>query len=112
MYVEDSLENVSKQELIAALKETHAAMCGLLWLIEDMRNFDDLLTESHFDDTAPMDRAQRVHAILMTRSVDGIASSLSKNKQEFDGWIIRCDIARSFMDAEKVFHYSQGTPAK
>jgi hypothetical protein len=105
MYVDDSLENVSKEDLIAALKETHAAMCGLLWQIEDMRNFDDLLTESHFDDTVPMDRAQYVHQILMTRTVDGIAKRLVKEKEEFDKWVTRCDVARSFVDAGKVFHY-------
>ena len=105
MYLTDDLTHRTKPELIAIIKAVHEALCGVLWQIEDMRNFDDLLTESHFDDTVPMDRAQYVHRILMTHCIDRIVSAeyLNDERTEFDKWIDRCDVARSFQGAEDVF---------
>lgn len=109
MYTEDSLNDVSKEQLVEMLKETHAALCGLLWQIEDMRNFDDVLTESHFDDTVPMDRAQYVHKVLMSHSAAKIAERgfMRDERDEFNKWVCRCDVARSFRGAEKVFYTSK-----
>lgn len=105
MYLNDDLTHRTKPELIAIIKEVHAAMCGLLWQIEDMRNFDEILTESHFDDTVPMDRAQYVHRILMTHNIDKLVSAeyLNDERDEFDKWIDRCDVHNSFVGAEEVF---------
>ncbi len=106
MYTEESLDDVSKESLVEMLKETHAALCGLLWQIEDLRNFDDLLTESHFDDTVPMDRAQYVHKVLMSHSAARIVERgfMRDERTEFDKWVDRCDVARSFVGAEKVLY--------
>jgi len=104
MYLTDDLTHRTKPELIQILKETHAALCGLLWQIEDLRNHDELWVESHFDDTVPMDRAQYVHRVLMTKNVDAIVSAeyLDDERDEFDKWITRCDVARSFVGADAV----------
>jgi len=105
MYLNDDLTHRTKPELVAILQEMHTVLIGLLWQIEDLRNHDELWVESHFDDTVPMERAQYVHRILMTTCLDAIVSAgyLDDEKDEFDKWVARCDVARAFDGADSVF---------
>lgn len=106
MNYNDSVQNVTKQELVSVLRETHKAMIGLLWLIEDLVNFDELLKESHFDDTVPLERAQFVHRILMTRDIESLVGKqyleFGESEKEFRDWWLRCGVNESFDGAEQL----------
>jgi hypothetical protein len=112
MYLQDDLANRTKAELVEIIRHMHQALVGLLWQIDDLKNFDDLMYESHFGDTVPFDRAQYVHRALTTRCVDEIVSGEwltdpdcgdSFGYSEFIRFVQRCDIARSFAGAERLF---------
>jgi hypothetical protein len=112
MYLQDDLTHRTKRELIEVIRHTHQALVALLWQIDDLKNFDDLMYESHFEDTVPFDRAQYVHRVLMTRCVDDIVSGGwlidadcgdSFGYSEFVRFVKRCDISRSFDGADKLF---------
>lgn len=105
MYSADSLHSLPGEALVELLKETHGALIGLLWQIEDYRNFDELAVESHFDDTVPMDRAQFVHRMLMVRQPKEIVERgffRGEQRDEFLKWVERCKVKDSFTDAAKV----------
>lgn len=112
MYLRDDLTHRTKGELLEIIRHTHQALVALLWQIDDLKNFDDLMHESHFEDTVPFDRAQYVHRVLMTRCVDDIVSGEwltdadcgdSFGYSEFVRFVKRCDISRSFDGADKLF---------
>ncbi len=105
MYLQDDWTHRTKAELLEIIKHTHQALVALLWQIDDLKNFDDLMHESHFENTVPLDRAEYVHRVLMSRCIDDIVSAewLADERQEFVKWVQRCDIARSFAGAERLF---------
>jgi len=105
MYLQDDLTHRTKAELVEIIRHTHQALVALLWQIDELKNFDDLRYESHFEDTVPLDRAEYVHRVLMTRCIDDIVSGewLNDERQEFVKCVKRCDIARSFHGAGKLF---------
>lgn len=112
MYIDDDLTHRTKQELVNIIRSTHQALAALLWLVDDLKKFDDLLYESHFEESVPFDRAQYVHRVLATRCVDDIVSGEwlsdvdcgdSYGLREFASCVQRCDIARSFIGGEKLF---------
>ena len=104
MYDRTSFEKLTPAEIAALVREMHAALVGLLWQIEDMKNHDEFLYESHFDDTVPLHRAQQIHRILMTRQPRTIIDRkyLEEGAKEFSNWWQRCDINASFVGAEKL----------
>jgi len=109
MYIDDDLTHRTKQELVSIIRSTHQALAALLWLVDDLKNFDDLLYESHFEDSVPFDRAQYVHRVLATRGVDDIVAGEwfsdvdCDDLREFVACVQRCDIARSFVGCDKLF---------
>lgn len=112
MYLHDDLTYRTKAELIEIVRHTHQALVALLWQIDGLKNFDDLMYESHFEDTVPFDRAQYVHCVLTTRGVDDIVSGEwlthpdcgdSFGYSEFVRFVQLCDVSRSFDGADKLF---------
>ena len=112
MYLQDDLTHRTKAELVEIIKHTHQALIGLLWQIDDLKNFDDLMYESHFEDTVPFDRAGYMHRVLTTRCVDDIVSAEwltdpdcgdSYGYSEFIRFVQRCDVSRAFDGADKLF---------
>jgi hypothetical protein len=112
MYLQDDLTHRTKAELVEIIRHTHQALVALLWQIDDLKNFDELMHESHFEDTVPLDRAGYVHRVLMQRCVDDFVAGEwltdpvcgdSFGYSEFVRWVQRCDIARSFAGAGKLF---------
>jgi len=112
MYIDDDLTHRTKQELVNIIRHTHQALAALLWLVDDLKIFDDLLYESHFGDSVPLDRAQYVERVLATRGVDDIVAGEwltdadcgnSYGLREFAACVQRCDIARSFIGGEQLF---------
>ena len=112
MYLHDDLTHRTKAELVEIIRHTHQALVALLWQIDDLKNFDDLMHESHFEGTVPFDRAEYVHRVLTTRGVDDIVSGEwltdpdcgdSFGYFEFVRFVQRCDVSRSFDGADKLF---------
>ena len=112
MYIDDDLTHRTKEELVNIIRSTHQALAALLWLVDDFKIFDDLLYESHFGDSVPLDRAQYVERVLATRGVDDIVAGEwltdadcgnSYGLREFAACVQRCDIARSFIGGEQLF---------
>ena len=112
MYLHDDLTHRTKAELVEIIRHTHQALVALLWQIDDLKNFDDLMYESHFEDTVPFDRAEYVHRVLATRCVDDIVSGErltdsdrgdSFGYSEFVRFVQRCDVSRSFHGADNLF---------
>ena len=112
MYIDDDLTHRTKEELVNIIRSTHQALAALLWLVDDFKIFDDLLYESHFGGSVPLDRAQYVERVLATRCVDDIVAgerltdadcSGSYGLREFASYVQRCEIARSFIGGEKLF---------
>ena len=105
MYDAQSLHHLPGEANLELLKETHKALVGLLWLIEDLRNYDESLVESHFDDTTPMERSQYVHRLLMTRTPKNIVDKDflgGKGKEELRDWCKRCKVVDSFQGADSL----------
>lgn len=106
MYDKGSLHSLPGDATYELLRETHAALAGLLWLIEDLRSFDESVVESHFDDTTPFDRAQMVHRLLMSKSPKRIVEKNllgGKEQEEFADWAKRCNVVDSFPNAGQLF---------
>lgn len=94
MYSPESLHHLPGLALYEIVAELHAALIGLLWQIDDLKNFDDSLWESHFDDTVPVARAEQIHRLLMgSRPKDVIEKELlAERRDEFAGFWDRCRI--------------------
>ena len=112
MYLHDDLTHRTKAKLVEIIKHTHQALVAMLWQIDDLKNFDDLMYESHFEDTVPFDRAQYVHRVLTSRCVDDIVAGEwltdpdcgnSFGYSEFIRFVQRCGVSRSFIGADKLF---------
>lgn len=113
MYDGQSLHHLPGDAALELLRETHAALIGLLWQIEDYRNFDDSAVESHFDDTVPMERAEYIHRILMTKTPKSICERgyfRGEGREEFMKWVDRCRVADSFAGAKDVFSIKADQP--
>ena len=101
-YTPDNLHHMNKQLLHELVKELHEAVIGLLWQIDDLKHHDELMWESHFDQTIPHEHAQRLHRLLMTRHPKEVMKFYpSGDYQEFDDWWHRCQVSDSFMTAKE-----------
>lgn len=96
-YSPEDLHHLPGDALFELVSEMHAAIVGLLWQIEDLKNFDDLMHESHFLDSCPVYRASEIHRLLMTKS----PKTIIENKYlhcdgEFEKFWDRCSVGESF----------------
>lgn len=97
-YSPDSLHCLPGVSLFKIVSALHCALVGLLWQIDDLKNFDELMHESHFDATVPMDRAQEVHRLLCKYTPKELSERdlLDSELDEFRKWWERCAVGESF----------------
>ena len=94
MYSPESLHHLPGVALYEIVAELHASLIGLLWQIDDVKNFDDSLWESHFDDTVPVERAEQIHRLLLARRPKDIIEKelLADRRDEFASFWDRCRV--------------------
>ena len=94
-YLLHDLNGGSLFEIVSSL---HCAIIGLLWQIDDLKNFDESLFESHFDDTTPFHRSQEVHRLLMKYPPRDLIDKalLDAGNLEFREWWNRVKVGESF----------------
>jgi hypothetical protein len=97
-YSPGSLHCLPGDALFKIVSNLHCALVGLLWLIDDLKNFDELMHESHFSDTVPMHRAQEVHRLLCKYTPKELIERgvLDSEIEEFRKWWERCAVGESF----------------
>lgn len=97
MYTPDCLHHLPGIATYEIVAELHAALIGLLWQIDDLKNFDDSSWESHFDGTCPVIRAEEIHRLLITHRPKDICerSYLADGRREFVGFWDRCRVEDS-----------------
>lgn len=102
-YCPDSLHHLPGDALFKIMSDLHCALVGLLWQIDDLKNFDELMHESHFDDTVPVHRAQEVHRLLCKYTPKELIERglLDSELDEFRKWWERCAVGESFTTSER-----------
>lgn len=98
-YSPSSLHSLAGDDLFKIVSDLHCALVGLLWQIDDLKNFDELMHESHFEDTVPVHRAEVLHRLLLKYTPKQLLEKklLDSEIDEFQKWWERCRVGESFI---------------